>query len=119
MGYGEAIHRVGCQLWIAPLYSWSKMDCMKYIEKHELERSEAVQFLHMSGECLCGAFAHDGEFKEIQMWYPETANEILSLQAELRASGAPEAYCTWGKRPNTSRVRKAKFMPMCAGCEQQ
>ena len=113
MGYGEAIHREGCQLWIAPLYSWSKMDCVRYIERHGLTRSPVVELLHMSGECLCGAFAHENELKEIALWYPETVAEIEALQKEAEAAGK---YCKWGERPPGKRERKSKFMPMCAGC---
>lgn len=31
---------------------------------------------HMSGECLCGAFAKPGELDEIRFWYPAMADEL-------------------------------------------
>lgn len=57
--------------------------------------NEVTDFLHMSGECLCGAYAHPGELQEIEMWYPAVAAEIRALEKEAAERGIPQ--CTWGR----------------------
>ena len=45
----------------------------------------------MSGECLCGAFAHEGELGEIELWFPEVAARIKGIEQKVR-----EAEFPWG-----------------------
>jgi hypothetical protein len=62
----------------------------------DVPRNPASDLIHMSGECLCGAFAHPGELDEIGEWYPDVVAEIRALEAEARAAGIPEPFCRWG-----------------------
>jgi hypothetical protein len=94
----------------------------------------------MSGECLCGAYAREGELKRLEDHFPATAKVIADLEETVREIGF-----TWGwedKPPGekelnrvmenifpgfkdikeTKREAKAKkenqdFMPMCHRCE--
>lgn len=87
----------GSVIWVSPIALWTKPDMNTYRLMHpDVPRNEVTDKLHMSGECLCGAFAKPGELDEIGFWYPEVAAEIHALEAEVRAAGHPEAYCTWG-----------------------
>lgn len=123
MGYVEPIIRVGAQVWVAPLWNWNKRQCNEYIEANKLERNEVSDLLHMSGECLCGAFAdqHTGmdrhhELKEIELWFPDTAAQIYALEKEAEAAGV---HCEWGRRPPRDTKTMNMFMPMCVGCENR
>ena len=74
-------------------------------------RSPVVDRIHKSGECLCGAYASEGEIEELSFWYPEYAAYIKGLPA------AKERPWGWGCDPRfkTSKKRKAPG-PLCQGC---
>lgn len=87
----------GSVIWCSPLAMWTKLDLNTYREIHkDVPRNPASDLIHMSGECLCGAFAHPGELDEVGEWFPEVVAEIRALEAEVRAAGVPEPYCRWG-----------------------
>jgi 3'-phosphoadenosine 5'-phosphosulfate sulfotransferase (PAPS reductase)/FAD synthetase len=87
----------GSVIWVSPLAFWTKLDLNTYRLMHgDVPRNPASDTLHMSGECLCGAFAHRGELDEIGHWFPEVRAEIEALEDEVRAAGHPEPFCRWG-----------------------
>lgn len=103
--------------WRAVILEWSKADCNAYIETHGLRRNPVVDLLHMSGECLCGAFARPGEIDEIRGWYPETAARIATLEGRVAAAG--HHGCVWGHRPpNVAREQMWLLPPgpLCSSC---
>ena len=79
-----------------------------------------ADLIHKSGECMCGAFAEgdknkDMELKELEMWFPDMANEIKALQKEAEAAGVHER---WGHRPPKPNFSGTlPFMPLCVGCD--
>jgi 3'-phosphoadenosine 5'-phosphosulfate sulfotransferase (PAPS reductase)/FAD synthetase len=87
----------GSVIWVSPIALWTKLDILTYFGMHpELLRNLVAALIHMSGECLCGAFAKPDELAEIGYWFPEVAAEIHALEAEVKAAGHPEPLCTWG-----------------------
>lgn len=82
--------------WLSPLVDWTNDDMALYREVFQLPRNEVSDMLHMSGECLCGAFAKPDEIAEIAFFFPEVAQQILNLEAEVRDAGHEEKRCTWG-----------------------
>ena len=87
----------GSVIWASPLAMWTKLDLNTYRDIHkDVPRNPASDLIHMSGECLCGAFAHPGELDEVAEWFPDVVAEIRALEAEVRAAGVPEPYCRWG-----------------------
>lgn len=114
MGYVEPVVRKGATVWVAPMFSFSKLDLHAYRTAHKLPMSEVAKNLGMSGECLCGSFASPGEFERIERFYPEVAQEIRQLEIEAKAAGKPHA---WGQDPNPGAFSgDLPFMPMCVGC---
>jgi len=106
--------RDGSVIWVSPLAFWTKPDLMTYrLMNPGIPRNQASDTLHMSGECLCGAFAHRGELDEIGYWYPEVRAEIEALEAEVSAAGHPEPFCTWGHGQGAA----SKVGPMCSSCD--
>jgi 3'-phosphoadenosine 5'-phosphosulfate sulfotransferase (PAPS reductase)/FAD synthetase len=83
--------------WRAAIFDWSSTDKNAYIAEHGLRRNEVVDVLHMSGECLCGAYAHPGERSEIKLWYPNADRRISDIETLVREAG--HLADTWGKRP--------------------
>lgn len=112
--------RDGSIVWVSPLVNWSTQDMADYRKVYpQVPYNPVSQELHMSGECLCGAFAKAGELDEIAFWRPETAVYIRSLEADVRAAGnAPEQQCQWGWGAYRSEHRKKikNTGPLCAQC---
>lgn len=89
--------RRGSIIWASPLAMWTKLDLNTYRDIHrDVPRNPASDLIHMSGECLCGAFAHPGEREEIRAWFPDVIDEIEAIEAEVKAAGVPEPLCRWG-----------------------
>lgn len=120
MGYGDrVVNTKGSQLWVSPLYWWPKERFMAYIAEHRLPRNPVSEILGMSGECLCGAYAHKGEKALVRIVCPETAAYLDRLEAEVRAAGHDWG---WEDRPPTALEGPSLFdlldMPLCRGCEK-
>ena len=113
------IERRGSTVWVSPLVDWTKLDLNAYRRIHaDVPRNEVSDLLHMSGECLCGAFAHSGELDEIAEWFPEVAEEIHALEEEVRASGvAPPERCKWGW--GAGKERPSRVGDLCSSCDER
>jgi 3'-phosphoadenosine 5'-phosphosulfate sulfotransferase (PAPS reductase)/FAD synthetase len=104
-------------MWRAVILDWTKADCNRYIAQNALRRNPVVDLLHMSGECLCGAFARPGELSEIRGWFPGTAERIAELERRMLAAGHPA--CVWGVRPPTVHRDQLALIPpgpLCSSC---
>lgn len=112
------VRREGSVVWVSPLINWSDDDLMAYRRVHGdgVPLNDVSALLHMSGECLCGAFAHRGELDEIAEWYPRTAAEIRALEARVQAAGiGDEAHRTWGWDKNKPK-EKHRAAGLCGTC---
>jgi 3'-phosphoadenosine 5'-phosphosulfate sulfotransferase (PAPS reductase)/FAD synthetase len=115
MGHVEAVVQEGRKVWVAPILNWTTEDKNEYIDLHKLKRNPVVDKLCMSGECLCGAFAHPGEMAELEAAYPETADRIKALEGKVALNGLP---AKWGQRPEKPVVELEPMpMAMCWSCE--
>jgi 3'-phosphoadenosine 5'-phosphosulfate sulfotransferase (PAPS reductase)/FAD synthetase len=106
----------GSVTWVSPVVNWTKLDLATYRQLHDVPRNPVSANIHMSGECLCGAFAKPGEMEHIGFFYPEVKARFEALQEEVTAAGVPEPWCTWGhgqggspKKPSTGRL--------CSSCD--
>jgi hypothetical protein len=72
----------------------------------------------MSGECLCGAFAHKGEREEIRFFFPEVIEKIETLEKEVRELGKiKEERCNWGWGAYREARPSKKVGELCSSCE--
>lgn len=110
--------RTGSIVWVSPLVNWTKTDLNTYREwAGDVPRNEVSDLIHMSGECLCGAFAHKDELNEIEMFFPDVAAGIRELEAKVRDAGHPEKVCQWGWGANKKLSAKdMKAGPLCSSC---
>lgn len=106
------IDEEGSIVWCSPLAHWDKLTLGAYREEFEVPRNEVSDLIHMSGECLCGSFAHPGELDELTFWFPDTAAEIRRLEREVTARGITTNR--WGVKPPSSRMTAAGRL--CADC---
>jgi 3'-phosphoadenosine 5'-phosphosulfate sulfotransferase (PAPS reductase)/FAD synthetase len=118
MGYaGAEVTRNGSLVWASPIYWWSASDRDAYIRAHNLPVNPISQMLGMSGECLCGAFAHKGEKSLVRIVDPGTAARIDALEQEVSALGFNWGW--EGKPPKGGRNKaQLSFHPFCMGCEK-
>ena len=95
MGTVKEVDPQGRNVWVSPFADMTAIDCADYMQIHQIKRNSVKDLLHMSGECLCGAFAHKGELEEIELWYPEVAARIKEIEQKVREAGFP-----WGWEEN-------------------
>lgn len=113
----DPIERRGSTVWVSPLVSWTKADLNAYRRIHpDVPENEVSGLLHMSGECLCGAFAHPGELDEIEYWFPKDAAGIRKLEKQaLEAEVAPPERCRWGW--GAGKETPSKVGALCSSCD--
>lgn len=117
MKHVDRIQRDGSIVWAAPIHDWSKIECGEYIEAMNMPRNQVVDLIHMSGECLCGAYAKPGEIKELEQWFPQVAQRIHDLEFEVQAKGLrADRWGHGGKLLNVHRGQM-KIGPLCQDCE--
>ncbi len=107
-------------VWCSPLVNWTALDMNTYRAMYDVPRNPVADLIHMSGECLCGAFAKKGELDEIGTWFPEVREHIEELQAKVAAAGHPPERCRWGwgaYRRSGAQVKPSKSGPLCSSCE--
>lgn len=110
--------RKGSIVWVSPLVDWTAADLNTYRAMHPgIARNEVSDLLHMSGECLCGAFAKKDELDEIGSWYPQVREDIEALEGRVRAAGHPEQVCKWGWGAYRGDVKRSKSGMLCSSCE--
>jgi 3'-phosphoadenosine 5'-phosphosulfate sulfotransferase (PAPS reductase)/FAD synthetase len=108
----------GSVIWVSPLAMWTKLDLNTYREMHpDVPRNEVADLLHMSGECLCGAFAKPGEIDAIGQWFPEVRAEIEQLQADVAAAGHAAPLCRWGHGVTGAGLAAMKTGRLCTSCQ--
>lgn len=109
--------RDGSIIWSSPLVMWTKLDMNTYrLMAGDVPVNPVSDKLHMSGECLCGAFAKPNELDEIRFWFPEMAAEIDQLESEVRAAGHKEPFCRWGHGQGKPTEKTGK---LCTSCDLQ
>jgi 3'-phosphoadenosine 5'-phosphosulfate sulfotransferase (PAPS reductase)/FAD synthetase len=109
----KPVEKRGGQLWINPLWDFSKLDCSRIMEHAGIPRNPVVDLIHKSGECLCGAFAKPGELDELALWFPKSAAVIRALEAEVK-----ERFpWGWGGRPPRKGCKVKGAGPLCSSCD--
>tara|TARA_R110000868_G_C10823781_1_gene758826 strand:- start:8 stop:973 length:966 start_codon:yes stop_codon:yes gene_type:complete len=113
--------RIGSAVWVSPLVNWTKLDMNTYrLMAGDVPTNQVSDLLHMSGECLCGSFAHPGELEEIEQWFPEVVAEIKSLEAEIAdRSDIAEERKHWGWGSAQKPSPRQKVGQMCSSCDSR
>lgn len=112
-----AMEREGSVVFASPMVNWTKLDLNTYRLMHQVPINEVTDLIHMSGECLCGAFAHAGELDEIAEWFPEVAAEIGRLEEAIaERQDIPEERRRWGWGAYRE-VKASKVGALCSSCD--
>jgi len=100
---------------LAPIYDWSTDETWEFFNKHGFERAPAYQTLMVSGDCLCGAFAVQGEAEALRLGYPTIAARFDALGLEIQ--DAFPKRCKWGWGWQEKRKGKtAREASLCQEC---
>lgn len=127
----EAIDQDGAIVWVSPLVHWTDAHMREYRARHRCQQqhehaehrlcfdgalplNEVTEHLHMSGECLCGAFAKPGELDEIEFFYPEVAGTLRDLEHQAERAGI--AACRWGQKPPGGGDAETPAGRLCSSC---
>jgi len=112
------VERNKSAVWVSPLRNWTALDMNEYRRRHpDCPRNPVADTLHMSGECLCGAFAKPDELDWIRLWHPEVERQIRALEAEADAAGIPAPRNRWGWGAyRISPKRAPRTGVMCSSC---
>ncbi|MGZ6788358.1 MAG: phosphoadenosine phosphosulfate reductase domain-containing protein [Mycobacteriaceae bacterium] len=121
------MERRGSVVYVSPLVNWTKMDMNTYrLMMGDVPVNEVSDLIHMSGECLCGSFAHPGERDEVSHWFPGVFEEIAELEAEIaNRDDIPEHRRKWGwgadpqARNATPKGAASKTGLMCSSCDDR
>lgn len=111
--------RVDSVVWVSPMVNWTKTDIETFRKtKPQMRKNSVTDLIHMSGECLCGAFAHKGEREEIKFFYPDVIEKIEQLEKEVKELGTiPEERCKWGWGAYREARPSKKTGELCSSCE--
>jgi 3'-phosphoadenosine 5'-phosphosulfate sulfotransferase (PAPS reductase)/FAD synthetase len=112
--------RTGSIIWASPLVLWTKADINTYrAMRGTVPENPVSALLHMSGECLCGAFARPGERAMLADWFPEVWGQICELEEDAEAVGLPR--CQWGWGAGAADPSEGWAAPgvLCSGCYAQ
>jgi 3'-phosphoadenosine 5'-phosphosulfate sulfotransferase (PAPS reductase)/FAD synthetase len=94
------LEREDSVVWVSPMVLWTKLDLNTYRRMHDIPVNPVYEVLHMSGECLCGCYAQEGEREWLFRWFPEDGS-IRQIQQLERMLGGREnipAECRiWGR----------------------
>lgn len=130
MGYKDPVDRNGAQLWVNPILDWSGSQCTDYINNFVLPQNRVVELLCMSGECLCGAFAKDGEMEMLEACFPDVADRLHRLEERATEAGyvwgweerPPAWWVEWSRGQQflpgvaPEAAEEADRQPMCTSC---
>lgn len=110
--------RQGSVVFVSPMINWTKLDLNTYrLMMDDVPTNRVSDLIHMSGECLCGSFAHAGELDEIAEWFPEVVAEIRALEAEIAdRPDIPEERKKWGWGAHF-KEKASKTGVLCSSCD--
>lgn len=117
--------REGSIVWVSPLVNWTKLDLNTYrLMAGDVPSNLASDLIHMSGECLCGAFAAPGERAAIDEWFPLALAEVRELEALIADRGdIPEHRKTWGWGADPAKKsldgKPSKSGALCSSCDDR
>lgn len=113
----KEIERKGNSVWVNPILHWSNEETAEYYARGGLPHNEVWDHLHLSGECLCLAFADPGEREFLEDWYGGEIDiqRILAIEPLVVAIGHQSTR--WGYGKATGPTKSAGRL--CSSCVGQ
>jgi 3'-phosphoadenosine 5'-phosphosulfate sulfotransferase (PAPS reductase)/FAD synthetase len=106
----------GTTVWVAPLANWTKLDLNTYRLAHAVPVNQVSDHLHMSGECLCGAYGTRAELGPLGDWYPDTREQIDRWERDVAREGITGPTALWGHGLRGHELAAARREWLCGSC---
>ncbi len=115
------VKKIKAQVWVAPMWEWTEKRKRTYMRDHGLPENPIKRIMHISGDCLCGAYNDKGDLAILQIFYPAEAARIVQLQERVMQK-FPWAWDEqppkwWKNVQNGQMFLMDEFMPLCWQCE--
>lgn len=119
MGTTVDVDKDGSKIWVAPLIDFSDFDMARHRKTYSVPMSPASETLHISAECLCGAFGDRRELDLIETFYGDdpAVPRIRALEDEMESAG--EARCKWATGLPGDMMPTDKAPRLCVDCYKQ
>lgn len=100
---------------LAPIYDWTTEETWDFFRSNGFKRAPAYQLLMISGDCLCGAFAVQGEAAALRLAYPTVADRLDALGREIQDTFPKRCKWGWGWQEGRKgkTTREAAICPEC------
>lgn len=102
------VFREGRLVWVSPIKHFTDADMAEYRRYHDVPRNEVSDHLHMSGECLCGAYARKDELEMIEFFFPEVAENLRDLEREVMEAWGRGELQKWKNSERTGETVPVK-----------
>lgn len=105
-------------IWIAPIYYWTTEEAFKFVKNSDYKLSESYTMLHLSGDCLCGAYASRDELGLLATFYKDTGKQIEKI--EKIAFKGHSGSQNWGSGGNMKSIKEQTKLSesfVCSECE--
>lgn len=99
---------------LTPIFDWTTEETWEFFHSRGFERAPAYRMLTVSGDCLCGSFAQQGEAAALRLAYPCVAGRLDDLSCALRSRNSPRPDWGWGW--NRPRRKSARERILCQEC---
>ena len=117
----SAVAKVKAKVWVAPMWDWTSETKRTYIQDNNLPENPIKKIMHVSGDCLCGAYNDKGDLEILRAFFPEEAAKIDKLQSEIIGKfpwAWDEKPPKWFKQFKEGQLFLGdEFMPLCWNCE--
>lgn len=97
---------------VKPFFHKNGTEIYKYLANNDLKASPVHDWLRISGDCYCGAFAAKWELMLIKNYDPLAYEHIkwVEKQIQLRGSKKAKKYPTWNSGPSTDEIEEQTLM---------
>lgn len=99
---------------LAPIFDWTTEETWAYFNDHFSERAPAYATLQISGDCLCGSYANEGEFDALKFHYPEIGKQFTDLGESIKHKHPTR--CQWGWASDEKITQTAEEAVVCFDC---
>ena len=88
--YSKTVNIVDGMLICAPLWNWTDSQVWQYLHDNNIDKNSDLcpvyKTLHMSGDCLCGAFSRQDESRLISIFHKDLSDKIKALEDKYGGS---------------------------------
>ena len=100
---------------MAPIFDWTTEETWAYFNDHGFVRAPGYSTLQISGDCLCGAMAREGERDALEFHYPDLGKYLRELGDAIKEKFPNRHEWGWGWKKPIKRRSQAERV-ICVEC---